>query len=134
VAHFNHSLHLKMGDVSGIIAAAIDHQRYLQPPGEIRRHLSGNHGNACGACHRGMAESVQVTPANLPQMADCLVCHTKIEAPYSCETCHEKGAELRPASHLAPGFADFHSSRQRLPDKSSCGLCHGRGFTCMGCH
>jgi len=134
VAHFNHSLHLKMGDVSGIIAAAIDHKRYLQPPADIRRHLNGNTGNPCGACHRGIAESDQVSQANLPQMADCLVCHTRIEAPYSCETCHEKGAELRPSSHLAQGFADFHSSRERLPDKSTCGICHGRGFTCMGCH
>ena len=48
VAKFNHSLHLKMGDVGPIIANAIDHGRYLQPPGDIRRHL--NTGNACAAC------------------------------------------------------------------------------------
>jgi bacterioferritin-associated ferredoxin len=121
-----------MGNVAPIIAGAIDHGRYLQPAGDIRRHL--NTGNACAACHRGMAESEQVTRANLPQMADCLVCHTVIQAPFSCEDCHAKGAELRPPSHLARTFVDSHSNKDLVPDKSSCGACHGRRFTCMGCH
>lgn len=132
VAKFNHSLHLRMGNVAPIIAGAIDHGRYLQPPGDIRRHL--NSGNACAACHRGMAESDQVTPANLPQMADCLVCHTVIQTPFSCEDCHTKGAELRPPSHLSTAFVDSHSNRTLVPDKASCTVCHGRRFTCMGCH
>ena len=130
VVKFNNSLHLKMGNVASIIAAAIDHRRYLQPPGDIRRHL--NTGNACGACHRGMAESEQVTKANLPQMADCLVCHTVIQTPFSCEDCHAKGAELRPQSHLVQNFVDSHSNK--AVEKSSCAVCHGRRFTCMGCH
>ena len=130
VAKFNHSFHLKMGDVSAVIASAIDRGIYLQPAGDIRRHL--NSGNACGACHRGM-ESDQVFKVNLPQMADCLVCHNKIEVPYSCETCHLKGAALKPSSH-AEGFVDLHSNRAKVPDKTTCAVCHGRQFTCMGCH
>jgi hypothetical protein len=132
VAKFNHSLHLRMGNIAPIIAAAIDHRGYLQPAGDIRQHL--NSGNACQACHRGMAESEQVTRANLPQMADCLVCHTAIRPPFSCQDCHAKGTELRPSSHLAATFVDSHSSRTLFPDKTSCTVCHGRGFTCMGCH
>src|SRR5262249_19135608 len=132
VVKFNHSLHLKMGNVAPLIPAAIDRGRYLQPAGDIRRHLD-NTTNDCAACHRGMAESEQVTKANLPQMADCLVCHVKIENPFSCEACHGKGADLRPASHV-PRWVDIHSDKKRVPDKSTCAVCHGREFSCMGCH
>ena len=132
VAQFNHSLHLKMGNVAPLIASAIDRGKYLQPVGDIRRHL--NSANACFACHRGIPESEQVAKANMPQMADCLVCHVKIENPYSCETCHLKGMELRPENHLVGSFIDIHSDRAKVPDKTGCAVCHGRQFTCMGCH
>jgi Cytochrome c7 and related cytochrome c len=131
VSKFSHALHLKMGDVAPYIAAAIDHQTYLQPPGDIRRHL--NTKNPCEACHRGLEESDQVTRAALPQMADCLVCHTQIEAPFSCEDCHMNVAQLKPANHTAR-FADTHSSGKLNLDKTTCALCHGRRFTCGGCH
>ena len=88
-----------MGNLAPVIAAAIDKKTYLQPPGDIRRHL--NTQNACEACHRGLEESDQVTPAAMPQMADCLVCHTEIDNPFSCEKCHAKNAALKPASHVA---------------------------------
>ena len=78
VAHFSHALHLKMGNVQPLLAKAIDVGNYLQPPGDIRRHL--NTQNPCEACHRGLEESDQVTHAALPQMADCLVCHAQIES------------------------------------------------------
>ena len=128
---FSHALHLKMGNVAPFIAAAIDHKNYLQQPGDIRRHL--NTGNACQACHRGLEESDQVTRAALPQMADCLVCHTQIESPFSCEDCHAKDASLKPASH-DQRFLDQHSSGKLVLDKSTCAVCHGRAFRCMGCH
>lgn len=132
VAKFNHSLHLQMGNIlAPLIAGAIDRGKYLQPAGDIRRHL--NTGNACTACHRGMQESEQVAKVNLPQMADCLVCHVKIDNPYSCEGCHLKGDHLRPPSHVS-GWVDVHSNRSKVPDKSTCAVCHGREFTCMGCH
>lgn len=132
VVHFSHAQHLKIGNVSAMIANAIDRGKYLQPAGDIRRHLSSS--DACGACHRGMAESDQVSRVNLPQMADCLVCHVKIEAPFSCADCHARNDDLRPASHLVKGFADSHSNHKVMPDKSSCTVCHGKEFTCMGCH
>ncbi len=74
-----------------------------------------------------------MTRAALPQMADCLVCHTQIEAPFTCEDCHADVAQLKPASHV-PHFMDLHSKVNMHLDKSTCALCHGRTFTCMGCH
>jgi predicted CXXCH cytochrome family protein len=132
VDKFSHQLHLRMGNIAPILAKAIDHGNYLQPAGEIRAHL--NTKNACEACHRGLEQSDRVTPAALPQMADCLVCHSQIEPPYSCETCHDQTAELKPASHNAPHFLDAHSSGRMQMDQSTCALCHGRTFQCMGCH
>jgi predicted CXXCH cytochrome family protein len=131
VAFFSHAQHLKMGNLAPLIATAIDKRNYLQPPGDIRRHL--NTLNACQACHRGLPESDQVTPAAMPQMADCLVCHTEIDNPFSCEKCHAKDAPLKPASHL-PGFLSDHTSGKLNLDKASCVVCHGRNFRCLGCH
>ena len=133
VTRFSHALHLKMGDVAPFIAAAMDHGNYLQPPLDIRRRL--NTGNPCEACHRGLEESDRVTRAALPQMADCLVCHTVIEPPFSCEDCHAKDVPLQPASHTQiPHFMDAHSSGKLKLDKTTCAVCHGRSFTCRGCH
>ena len=131
VAFFSHARHLKMGNLAPLLAAAIDKRNYLQPPGDIRRHL--NTLDACQACHRGLPESDRVTPAAMPQMADCLVCHTEIDNPFSCEKCHAKGATLKPASHL-PGFLSDHTSGKLNLDKASCVVCHGRNFRCLGCH
>jgi hypothetical protein len=131
VSRFNHSLHLKMGNLAPVIAKAIDSGAYLSPPGDARRHLNAK--NACAACHRGMEESDAVTRANLPRMADCLVCHNKIEPPFSCEKCHDDVARLIPASHV-PEWVDIHSSGKANLDKQSCAVCHGRRFTCQGCH
>jgi len=132
VSQFSHALHLKMGNVAPLLAKAIDKKNYLQPPGDIRRYL--NTSNACEACHRGLEESDRVTHAALPQMADCLVCHSQIENPFSCETCHVKDARfLKPASHVEH-FLDLHSNGKMQLDKTTCAVCHGREFTCMGCH
>src|SRR5882724_357204 len=98
LARFSHEQHLKFGNVSKLIASAIDHKTYLSPPGDLRRHLDGQ--NPCVACHRGLEESDAVTHATLPQMADCLVCHSKIDPPDSCATCHAKTMRLTPASHV----------------------------------
>lgn len=134
---FSHALHLKMGDVAPFLAAAIDHKSYLRSPGDrtdwIRPRLGTK--NPCEACHRGLTESDQVTSAAMPQMADCLVCHAQIEAPFSCWDCHSDKAELRPPNHTEiPHFMDAHSSGKLNLDKATCALCHGRNFRCMGCH
>ena len=129
IAKFSHQQHLKLGNIAPVLAAAIKSKNYLSPSDDILRHLNGS--NACVACHRGLEESDAVTKAALPRMADCLVCHNKIDPPFSCETCHAKGADLRPVSH-AGDFIDRHSTKAVA--KTTCAVCHGRRFSCMGCH
>ena len=131
VAHFSHQQHLKMGNLAPMLAAAIDKKQYLQPPDDIRRHLNGD--NPCEACHRGLEESTQVSAANVPKMADCLVCHSQIDNPFSCEKCHAKNDNLKPASHVE-GFMSAHSAGNLKLDKASCTACHGTNFRCLGCH
>ena len=132
LAHFNHQLHLKLGNLAPLIAAVIDKKTYLTPPGpELRAQL--NEQNPCQACHRGLEVSDRPDRSGLPQMADCLVCHNQIDPPYSCEFCHAKEAKLKPASHT-PDFLDTHTSGKLGFDKTTCAICHGRKFHCLGCH
>ncbi|HUE20137.1 MAG TPA: hypothetical protein VMQ86_00555 [Bryobacteraceae bacterium] len=132
LARFDHQLHLKLGNVAPIIAAAIDKKTYLTAAGvELRAQLSTQ--NLCEACHRGLEVSERPDRSGLPQMADCLVCHGQIDPPYSCEFCHANDAKLTPASHT-PDFLDTHTSGKLSFDKTSCAVCHGRKFHCLGCH
>lgn len=128
---FNHEFHSQIGNMAPIIAAAIDDKKYLGKVGEMRRHLDTE--NACAACHRGLGETDMATAANLPQMSDCLVCHNRIDNPFSCEKCHVEGVNLRPATHTN-NFLDRHSTGKLGLDKTTCLPCHGKNFTCMGCH
>lgn len=131
LSRFNHSLHAKLGNIAPLIAAAIDRKNYLSDGAAIRRHLDTK--DPCQACHRGLTQSDRISRDAFPQMADCLVCHNTIDPPFSCEKCHADPAKLKPASHT-PGYIDFHSSGKANLDKTSCAVCHGRRFTCMGCH
>ena len=128
---FNHQFHLQMGNVAPLLAAAIDDSKYLGKPGDMRVRLDTE--NTCEACHRGLAETDVAGKANLPQMSDCLVCHSDIDNPFSCPKCHLEGVSLKPADHTRE-FADTHSTGRLGLDKTTCLPCHGRHFTCMGCH
>jgi len=133
LARFDHQPHLKLGNLAPLIAGAIDKKTYLSTPAgpELRAQL--NTQNPCEACHRGLEVSDRPDRSGLPQMADCLVCHNQIDPPYSCEFCHAKGATLKPASHT-PDFLDTHTSGKLSLDKTTCAVCHGRKFHCLGCH
>lgn len=127
---FNHRLHLSFGNVAPLLAAAIDRKSYLAAAAGIRPLLDTK--DACAACHRGLHQTDSASRANLPQMADCLVCHSQIEPPFSCEKCHTAAASsLKPASHT-PEYLDLHN-RIKL-NKKTCTICHGVNFRCMGCH
>jgi len=128
---FNHQLHLELGNLAPVIAAAIDSGNYLSPPQNIRAQL--NREIPCLACHRGLDETDLAGKANLPQMADCLVCHAEIDPPFSCEFCHTKEAKIKPSSHTAD-YLDLHNSGKVKLEKQSCQICHGAHFRCMGCH
>jgi hypothetical protein len=131
VTKFNHQFHLKLGNVASVIARAIDTKAYLSPPGDLRAQL--NTKVACAACHRGLEHSDEVSAAAFPRMADCLVCHNKIEPPFTCGKCHDERANLKPANHT-PDYLESHSKRGTIQNKESCAVCHGRQFTCLGCH
>ena len=128
---FDHEFHTKLGNIAPLIAVMIDSGTYLGKHGDIRRHLDSD--NECQACHRGLQETELAGKSNLPQMSDCLVCHSEIDNPFSCETCHLEGVNLKPASHTRT-FIDQHSTGKLGLDKSSCLPCHGTNFACMGCH
>ncbi len=132
VTKFNHKLHNSIPNINQVILAAIRSGDYLAPASEeLVDRLQGAEG--CGACHRGLVESEAVTKAVFPHMADCLVCHSDIEPPFSCEKCHDASAELMPASHT-PDYLESHSRPGALRETDSCAICHGREFTCLGCH
>jgi len=133
VHRFSHRQHVALGSVAPLLRAAVASGRYLSPPGALLEQLEAAGNNACAACHRGLERSTQVSAENFPRMADCLVCHDKIDPPFSCETCHDRSTPLKPASHT-PLYLDEHSRRDAGLDKASCAVCHGRHFTCLGCH
>jgi hypothetical protein len=131
VTKFNHQLHLKLGSIGPILAKAIDSGTYLSPPGGMRKYLDTK--NACAACHRALETSDQTTLAVFPRMADCLVCHNQIDPPFSCVKCHEDDAQLKPVTHTAD-WLERHSRKGVIQDRQSCAVCHGKRFTCLGCH
>ena len=128
---FSHKIHLKLGNIAPILAAAMDKGTYLSPAGNIRPLL--NTTNQCQACHRGLDQSDAVSRANMPQMADCLVCHNQIEPPFSCTFCHPSDAKLKPVTHTAD-FLDSHPKQLTALGKQNCAVCHGQKFRCLGCH
>jgi hypothetical protein len=132
VSKFNHALHAKLSNIGATIAKAVDSGAYLGKSADVHRP-DLNTTNACAACHRGLERSGEVSHANFPHMADCLVCHNRIDPPFSCEKCHVDVASLKPASH-ANDWLDRHTSSKVPKDRQSCAVCHGRRFTCLGCH
>jgi len=128
---FSHKTHLKLGNIAPVIAAAIDKGAFLSPPGNERAQLNTN--NQCLACHHGIDDSDGAKKSTFLNMADCLVCHNKVDPPFSCTFCHIEGANLKPANHAAD-FLESHSRKNANLDTQTCAVCHGRKFTCLGCH
>jgi hypothetical protein len=132
VSKFNHALHVKLPDIGLAIGKAIDSGEYLGKASDVHRPDLKT-ANVCMTCHRGLDRSDEVSLAAFPLMADCLVCHNKVEPPYSCAKCHAEDAHLKPASHTND-WLDRHTSRKTPKDTQTCAVCHGRQFTCLGCH
>lgn len=131
LSRFSHQTHARLPNVAPLLARAIQTRSYLGRAEEIRGQLATS--NACAGCHLGIEQSEAPSKANFPRMADCLVCHSTVDPPFSCEFCHAREAKLKPASHTAD-FLDSHTTGKLKLDKSSCAVCHGRKFTCLGCH
>jgi len=133
VGKFNHKLHAAIPKMNLVILAALRSGSYLATPHDnLEEQLTS--ASSCTTCHRGLAQSDSVSLAAFPHMADCLVCHSDIDAPFSCEKCHEPNAAIKPAGIHTPDFLESHSRPGALENKDSCAICHGREFTCLGCH
>ncbi len=136
VQKFNHAKHVEMGSAAPLIASAIKAKTYLGTRPATAAQLEAGK-DACTGCHHGIAESEDVpvnsaTKSHFPAMADCLVCHNKINPPDSCAKCHVASTpNFRPTSHDAV-FSDNHATKSVA--KTECATCHGRKFTCKGCH
>ena len=128
---FNHAFHLQLGNLAPRLRAALDDGTYLGKVGEMRAHLSSE--DPCQACHRGLHATDLAGSAHLPQMSDCLICHSEIDPPYSCGKCHLEGTQLKPGDHTRE-FIDQHATGKLELDHASCLPCHGRNFSCKGCH
>lgn len=136
VQKFNHAAHVKMGNAAPLFSAAVKGKQHVSaaPPAESVLAAAKD---VCSGCHYGIAESEnvpheKVTRSHYPQMGDCLVCHNKIDPPDSCAKCHvAPQGGFRPVTHTAE-FNDKHAGKE-IP-KETCAGCHGRKFTCKGCH
>jgi hypothetical protein len=133
IARFSHAQHVKVNP-GPLIAAAMKSGTWLGPP--VQRPAEVNVNNVCLACHHDIDKSENIIDADglkhYPRMADCLVCHTKINPPESCKQCHAAATQFRPADHTA-AFVDAHAEKGKI-DKSTCAPCHGRSVTCKECH
>jgi hypothetical protein len=110
VQKFNHSLHVKGGDPKTV----------------------------CTGCHKGIDKSEVIVwkpggKVNFPKMADCLLCHSKIDPPETCKKCHSPEFQIKPVNHTTE-WVNAHSDGKVKLDKSGCAVCHGRAFKCQGCH
>lgn len=134
VHRFSHAQHVQTNP-GPLIAAAIKSKTWLGAAKEAPKRLNAS--NACTSCHHDIEESEAITEAtgkaHYPRMADCLTCHNQINPPESCKTCHDPATNFRPADHTA-AFVDGHAQKGAVADKQSCYGCHGRNFTCKGCH
>ena len=134
VTKFDHRLHVKLGPaVPATMLKAIETKGYLADPRNLREQLAVAGKHPCTGCHRGLEKSDSVSMAAFPHMADCLTCHNTIDPPFSCVKCHDEEQRLKPASHTNE-WIDRHSTGKANLDKASCAVCHGRNFTCLGCH
>jgi hypothetical protein len=88
----------------------------------------------CTQCHHEIETSEATSKANFPGMTECISCHTQVDIPDSCYKCHDKSMRLIPSDH-ATDFIDSHSRvKHSVDQKQACEVCHGRSFTCAGCH
>lgn len=124
---FSHAVHLKLGELGPVLRGSRDRNTHLRPDSHVP-------GAGCQACHSGIASDVKREP--LSQMGDCLVCHPKTDPPFSCSFCHSEDASALKPAHHTKDFLDRHTGGLAKLNlvKSECAVCHGRKFTCLGCH
>lgn len=99
------------------------------------KHLTA--GFECNSCHLGVKNKVVVEPYLLPNMTECMSCHTNKNASNECYGCHKPSDRLKPLTH-GTNFLHQHGDLARtslevLPDTKTCNLCHSKNY-CQECH
>ncbi|MFQ6617431.1 MAG: cytochrome c3 family protein [Fidelibacterota bacterium] len=94
-----------------------------------RKHIEK--GYDCATCHPGVESVDLATLENIPRMSSCLDCHSVVDSPSDCYTCHESRKEILPGNHTL-SWINFHQD-EAAANESSCSLCHQEQF-CQQCH
>ena len=127
---FGHNSHVNLDSIGILLKMAVSSGNYLGIPPDLSEEFDLE--NACTSCHRGMNKTDYSTKDNLPVMSDCLLCHSEVDPPFSCGNCHSSDFRLTPVSHTETWIDDHTEMKHEKPN--SCESCHGRSFTCRGCH
>jgi hypothetical protein len=99
------------------------------------KHLTT--GFDCNSCHRDVKNKVAIESYLLPNMAECMSCHTQKNASIECVTCHKPSERLKPLTH-GSNFLHQHGDLARtaqpvIPGAKTCNLCHSINY-CQECH
>lgn len=91
----------------------------------------------CGACHEGIATNDRIDMAIAVDMDECMACHTKVNAPNDCATCHAR-IRMDAAPHTHDGnWLRAHGKVVRARSEArvdQCTMCHTSEATCTACH
>ncbi len=85
---------------------------------------------ACETCHAGVAASSNILDSHLPDMGACMNCHTELEQPDYCITCHAESEDLMPADHKLDWTKSHGFAAQA---DQECSICHTED-QCLDCH
>jgi hypothetical protein len=97
------------------------------------KHAKRN--KSCTSCHYWTAHPDPTQTTASLMMDRCFSCHglsKTAKAPGTCTLCHQKGVDLRPASHKNPGWRPDHGKVAKR-SKQPCAMCHGVS-ACNDCH
>lgn len=122
----DHEKHSKKG-----IACTKCHNRVAHPEGDIKLVLSDPKTGKPAVAHEDWMK-----------MEGCFrECHALEggDGPGDCSACHPKGFELKPESHLEPGFYQRGGEssghwKAKKAEPEYCGICHVEKKFCADCH
>ncbi|MHB8965525.1 MAG: hypothetical protein ACYC52_06095 [Coriobacteriia bacterium] len=91
--------------------------------------------DSCDDCHSTAAHGTAVRWTRQVVMEECIACHAGIDAPRTCETCHEARSETE---RLAKGpwqitHGPSWEKTHGMGDLRSCDTCHPKDY-CVRCH
>jgi len=91
---------------------------------------------SCVSCHLWTAHPDPNAERPMLLMERCFTCHGRTasaKAPGTCDVCHPKSFNLRPASHKPTSKWLKEHGKAAQSKGQPCAMCHDKGF-CTGCH